>query len=56
MRGECYKATFRKNIKQEVIMEDAIIVSGVRTPIVKFGGSLKDISAVKLGSIVSSRP
>jgi len=33
-------------------MEDVIIAGGVRTPIGKFGGSLKDISAVELGSIV----
>lgn len=30
----------------------AVIVSGVRTPIGKFGGGLKDVSAVELGSIV----
>ena len=30
----------------------AVIVSGVRTAIGNFGGSLKDISAVKLGSTV----
>jgi len=29
-----------------------VIVSGVRTAIGNFGGTLKDISAVKLGSIV----
>ena len=40
------------SIKREDIMEDVIIAGGVRTPIGKFGGSLKDISAVKLGSIV----
>ncbi|MBN1292197.1 MAG: acetyl-CoA C-acetyltransferase [Candidatus Latescibacteria bacterium] len=33
-------------------MGEPIIVSGVRTPVGKFGGSLKDISAIELGSIV----
>jgi acetyl-CoA C-acetyltransferase len=33
-------------------MSEALIVSGVRTAIGTFGGSLKDISAVELGSIV----
>lgn len=33
-------------------MEQAYIVSGVRTAIGKFGGSLKDIDAVDLGAIV----
>jgi acetyl-CoA C-acetyltransferase len=33
-------------------MNDAVILSAVRTPIGSFGGSLKDISAVELGSIV----
>lgn len=32
-------------------MEEAVIVSGVRTAIGNFGGTLKDIPAVKLGSI-----
>ncbi len=32
-------------------MEEVVIVSGVRTPIGKFGGTLKDISAVQLGAI-----
>jgi len=32
--------------------EKVVIVSGVRTAIGNFGGSLKDVSAVKLGSIV----
>jgi len=32
--------------------EKVVIVSGVRTAIGNFGGTLKDISAVKLGSIV----
>jgi acetyl-CoA C-acetyltransferase len=33
-------------------MNDVVIVSASRTPIGNFGGSLKDISAVQLGSIV----
>lgn len=33
-------------------MREAIIIGAVRTPIGSFGGSLKDISAVELGSIV----
>jgi len=33
-------------------MKEAVIVSGVRTPIGNFGGSLQDIPVVKLGSIV----
>jgi acetyl-CoA C-acetyltransferase len=33
-------------------MNEAVIVSAVRTPVGKFGGSLKDIGAVELGSIV----
>jgi len=32
--------------------EKVVIVSGVRTAIGNFGGSLKDVSAVELGSIV----
>jgi acetyl-CoA C-acetyltransferase len=33
-------------------MKEVVIVSGVRTPIGNFGGSLQDIPVVKLGSIV----
>ncbi len=33
-------------------MKEVVIVSGVRTPIGQFGGSLKEISSVKLGSLV----
>jgi len=33
-------------------MEKAVVVSGVRTAIGAFGGSLKDLSAVELGSVV----
>ena len=35
----------------EIKMKEAVIVSAVRTPQGKFGGSLKDLSAVELGSI-----
>lgn len=31
---------------------DAVIVSAVRTPIANFNGALKDVSAVRLGSVV----
>ena len=33
-------------------MKEVVIVSGVRTAIGNFGGSLKDVSAAKLGEIV----
>ncbi|MFS7238328.1 acetyl-CoA acetyltransferase [Carnobacterium divergens] len=33
-------------------MKEVVIVSAVRTPLGRFGGSLKDISAVELGKIV----
>ncbi|MFC1943861.1 acetyl-CoA C-acetyltransferase [Chloroflexota bacterium] len=33
-------------------MKESVIVSGVRTPVGNFGGSLQDILVVKLGSIV----
>lgn len=33
-------------------MREVVIVSGVRTPVGKFGGSLKDISAYELGALV----
>jgi len=33
-------------------MREVVIVSGVRTPIGTFGGSLKDVQVVKLGAIV----
>lgn len=34
-------------------MKEVVIVSAVRTPIGAFGGSLKDVSAVKLGTIAA---
>ena len=33
-------------------MKEVVIVSGSRTAIANFGGCLKDVSAVELGSIV----
>ena len=33
-------------------MPDAVIVSGARTPIGRFGGAFKDVSASELGSLV----
>ncbi len=33
-------------------MEEAAVISAVRTPVGKFGGSLKDIPATKLGALV----
>lgn len=35
-------------------LKEVVIVSGVRTPIGSFGGSLKDISAIELGAMVVS--
>lgn len=32
-------------------MKDAVIVSAARTPVGKFGGTLKHLSATKLGAI-----
>jgi len=34
--------------------QDVVIVSGVRTPIGKFGGALKDVKAHKLGALVAN--
>ena len=36
------------------MLQDVVIVSATRTPIGKFGGSLKDIPAIKLGTLVTS--
>ena len=33
-------------------MKEVVIVSGVRTPVGSFGGSLKDVPVVELGSYV----
>src|ERR1700760_3959598 len=35
----------------EFVMEDIVIVSGVRTPVGKFQGALSDLSATQLGAI-----
>ncbi len=35
-------------------MREVVIVSAVRTPIGSFGGSLKDVSAVKLGAVAAN--
>ncbi|MGH7263149.1 MAG: acetyl-CoA C-acyltransferase, partial [Candidatus Rokuibacteriota bacterium] len=42
----------REGAGEEWRMEQAVVVSAVRTPVGKFGGSLKDISATKLGALV----
>ncbi|MGY3724232.1 acetyl-CoA C-acetyltransferase [Granulicatella balaenopterae] len=36
------------------MLQDVVIVSATRTPIGKFGGSLKEIPAIKLGTLVTS--
>ncbi len=33
-------------------MREVVIVSGVRTPIGRFGGTLKDVSDMDLGALV----
>jgi len=42
----------REGAGEEWRVEQAVVVSAVRTPVGKFGGSLKDISATKLGALV----
>src|SRR6202049_2253740 len=37
---------------EEAVMEDAVIVSAVRTPVGSFDGQFKDIAATELGSQV----
>ena len=34
-----------------MVMKEAVIVSATRTPVGKFGGGLKDLSAPKIGAI-----
>ena len=34
-----------------MVMKEAVIVSATRTPVGKFGGVLKDLSAPKIGAI-----
>jgi acetyl-CoA C-acetyltransferase len=38
--------------KRGLKLKDVVIVSGVRTPIGKYGGALRDVSVYKLGSLV----
>ena len=33
-------------------MKDVVIVSGARTPVGSFGGTLKDVSAIDMGAMV----
>ena len=33
-------------------MKDVVIVSGTRTPVGSFGGTLKDVSAIDMGAMV----
>ena len=33
-------------------MQDVVIISGARTPVGRFGGAFKDVSASQLGSLV----
>lgn len=47
------KKVAKTNMKEMDVLEEVVIVSAVRTPIGKFGGSLKHISAVELGTIVT---
>jgi acetyl-CoA C-acetyltransferase len=35
---------------EEAVMEDAVVVSAVRTPVGSFGGQFKDVAATKLGA------
>ena len=44
--------TLIKYYKEGVKMQDVVIVSGVRTPVGAFGGSLKDVGVVELGKTV----
>jgi acetyl-CoA C-acetyltransferase len=44
--------TLTVNTIQERIMERVVIVSGVRTPVGNFGGTLKDVPAIDLGAAV----
>ncbi len=51
--GECVgEDTTRNGIGEEKYMREAVIVSGVRTPLGSFNGSLSSIGATKLGGIV----
>ena len=37
--------------RKELLMDDAVIVSAVRTPVGSFGGQFKDVSATELGAL-----
>jgi acetyl-CoA C-acetyltransferase len=37
-------------VSEEVVMQDAVIVSAVRTPVGSFGGDFKDVPATDLGA------
>jgi acetyl-CoA C-acetyltransferase len=40
------------NRKRRLKLKDVVIASGVRTPIGRYGGALRDVQAYKLGSLV----
>jgi acetyl-CoA C-acetyltransferase len=40
-------------VPKEVVMEDAVIVSAVRTPVGSFGGQFKDVPATELGALAA---
>ncbi len=39
-----------RSVTEEVVMEDAVIVSAVRTPVGSFAGDFKDVPATELGA------
>jgi hypothetical protein len=39
-----------RSVTEEVVMEDAAIVSAVRTPVGSFAGHFKDVPATELGA------
>jgi len=43
--------TIRRYISKSSTLRDVFVVSATRTPIGSFGGSLKSLSATKLGAI-----
>jgi hypothetical protein len=43
---------FLIKFRRGIIMKNVVIASAVRTPIGKYGGTLKDVPAAELGSIV----
>jgi acetyl-CoA C-acetyltransferase len=40
----------QRRVPEEVVMQDAVIVSAVRTPVGSFGGYFKDVPATELGA------